>query len=110
MDAGDFLSILLLGGNGWLARYKFVKMCPFLSLCTLHHINYFYKASDQGRGERELRQGRACLISLRTHVNYQNTPPNSKNCGILVTSMLWRWRQVYPWGLNGQKPSLLVEF
>lgn len=78
VDAGDLLSILLLGGNSWLAMYKSVKMCPFLSLCTVYHINYFYKASDQGRRERELSQGRACLVSLRTRVNYQNTPKNSK--------------------------------
>lgn len=35
VDAGGFLSILLLGGNGQLARYKSVKMCPFLS-CALY--------------------------------------------------------------------------
>lgn len=109
VDAGGFLSILLLGGNGQLARYKSVKMCPFLS-CALYITKIICIKPVTKERERELSQGRACPVSLRTHVNDQNIPKNSKKrrhtCYLNAVEVETGTSS----GLSGQKSGLLVEF
>lgn len=110
MVAGDFLSILLLGGNGWLARYKFVKMCLFLSLCTVHHINYSHRASDQGWRERELSQGRACPVSLRTVLTTRTHPKTQRVAAYLLPQCSRGGDRHILGDSVAQKANLLVEF